>query len=95
MFLTTSFGLSLSTHLSVNSVSIGFLNDTDFILRSIVKEIFEPPNDSSSILYSLKDCYGLSLGLMRASWEAHIQHNSISQNLIKVNNSYIMKFQHL
>lgn len=72
-----------------------FLNDIDIkILRSTVKEIFEHLNDFlSSILYSPQDCKGL--GLMKASWEAYIQHSNINKNLIKVSDPNTTKFQNL
>ena len=65
-----------------------FLNDVDKILRSSAKEIIGLPHDSpNNMLYAPKKFRGI--GLMKAGWEAYIQHLNICKTLSKSPNEHL------
>jgi hypothetical protein len=60
-----------------------FLEDIDIIMRSAVKEIIGIPGDTpTSFIYAPRKFRGL--GIMRATWEAHVQHFNICKKLLAV-----------
>ena len=66
----------------------GFLEDLDKITRGACKELIGLPHDCpNGMLYAPKKFRGLAL--MRASWEANIQHINICDTLLKVEDQHL------
>ena len=71
-----------------------FLNDTDKIIRSSLKEILQLPIDTpDSMLYS--DMRFKGLGLFKAAWEAYLQHINTCKTLTLSSNAYISATRNL
>lgn len=78
----------------LNKLSREFLNDIDIIFRSAIKEILDLPSDiPNHMIYSAKNCNGL--GLIKANWEAYIQHFKICDVLEKCQNAYVLATRNL
>lgn len=72
----------------LNKIPEKFLQDVDKLLRSTIKEIIGLPNDCpNGMLYTSKKLRGL--GLIKAEWEAHIQHYNIAKRLEKCNDEHL------
>lgn len=72
----------------LHKLSRSFLEDVDKILRSSVKEmLFLPADIPNSMLYASKKLKGLQL--IRASWEAFLQHCNICLSLIRADNPHV------
>lgn len=68
------------------------LDDIDKILRSAVKEIINLPHDCpNSMIYAPKQFRGL--GLMKAKWEAYIQHYNICKILSHVDDPHLHRIR--
>lgn len=71
-----------------SSLSLKFLEDVVRIIRSSMKEILNLPSDiPSTMLYSPRTHRGL--GLIRATWEASLQHFNITKKLENANDPFI------
>ncbi|KAJ4436916.1 hypothetical protein ANN_17048 [Periplaneta americana] len=65
-----------------------FLNDLDKVTRGACKDLIGLPHDCpDGMLYSPKKYRGLSL--MKASWEASVQHINICNTLLRVDDSHL------
>ncbi|KAJ4437095.1 hypothetical protein ANN_17230, partial [Periplaneta americana] len=65
-----------------------FLNDLDKVTRGACKELIGLPHDCpDGMLYSPKKYRGLSL--MKASWEAYVQHINTCNTLLRVDDSHL------
>ena len=71
-----------------------FLNNIDKIVRGAAKTIIGLPHDCpDNMLYSPKKFRGL--GLMKASWEAYIQHYNICNTLLQVEDEHLHSLRDL
>ena len=67
----------------LNKIPATFLQDVDKMLRSTIKEIIGLPHDCpNDMIYAARNHRGL--GLVRAEWEAYIQHFNIAQKLLTI-----------
>ena len=74
----------------VNTIPKAFLQAVDKMVKSAVKEILQLSKDTpDAFLYSPRKYRGL--GVMRATWEAHLQHVSICHALLKDGNPYVVQ----
>lgn len=72
----------------LNKIKTGFLNDIDKIIKGATKNIIGLPHDCpDAMLYSPKKFRGM--GLMRAAWEAYIQHYNICRRLLHVEDQHL------
>ncbi|KAJ4436314.1 hypothetical protein ANN_18945 [Periplaneta americana] len=73
---------------------ISSLKDLDKVIRSAVKEMISLPDDiPNDMLYSSKKVRGL--GLIKAEWEANIQHFNISKRLSQVSDGHLLLVRNL
>ena len=73
---------------SLSQFSDNYLKNIDKIIRSTVKEILQLPDDTpNAMLYSPKKWRGL--GVIRAEWEASLQHFNNCQRLQKVDYAHL------
>jgi hypothetical protein len=78
----------------INHLTKKFLEDIDIIIRSAVKEIIGLPGDTpTGFVYAPRKFRGL--GVMRATWEAHIQHFNICKKLQSVNDEMLCSVRDL
>ncbi|KAJ4449357.1 hypothetical protein ANN_00755 [Periplaneta americana] len=71
-----------------------FLKDLDKVIRSAVKEMTSLPEDTpNDMLYSSKKVRGL--GLIKAEWEANIQHFNICKRLSQVSDDHLLLVRNL
>ena len=78
----------------LHQLPLNFLEDIDKIIRSSVKEmLFLPADIPNSMLYTSKNFRGLQL--IRASWEAFLQHCNVCISLVRANNPYVNIFRQL
>ncbi|KAJ4435195.1 hypothetical protein ANN_23771 [Periplaneta americana] len=71
-----------------------FLKDLDKVIRSAVKEMISLPDDTpNDMLYSSKKVRGL--GLIKAEWEANIQHFNICKRLSQVSDDHLLLVRNL
>ena len=78
----------------LNQLSNNYLRDIDKIIRSAVKEILQLPDDTpNSMLYASKKFRGL--GIVRAEWEASLQHFNICSRLEKVKDRHLHHVRNL
>ncbi|KAJ4432805.1 hypothetical protein ANN_21444 [Periplaneta americana] len=84
----TSQGIELTTTTAEpNKIPI-FLQDSDKLIRSALKQIPQLPTDTPDhMLYSDMKCKGL--GLFKAEWEAHLQHANTCRVLALSANPYV------
>ncbi|KAJ4450845.1 hypothetical protein ANN_02276 [Periplaneta americana] len=67
---------------------IKFLQDSDKLIRSALKQILQLPTDTPDrMIYSDMKCKGL--GLFKAEWEAHLQHANTCRVLTLSANPYV------
>ncbi|KAJ4428814.1 hypothetical protein ANN_25807 [Periplaneta americana] len=71
-----------------NKIPIKFLQDSDKLIRSALKQILQLPTDTpDNMIYSDMKCKGL--GLFKAEWEAHLQHANTCRVLALSANPYV------
>ncbi|KAJ4450004.1 hypothetical protein ANN_01411 [Periplaneta americana] len=71
-----------------NKIPIKFLQDSDKLIRSALKQILQLPTDTPDhMIYSDMKCKGL--GLFKAEWEAHLQHANTCRVLALSANPYV------
>ncbi|KAJ4447727.1 hypothetical protein ANN_09735 [Periplaneta americana] len=71
-----------------NKILIKFLQDSDKLIRSALKQILQLPTDMPDhMIYSDMKCKGL--GLFKAEWEAHLQHAKTCRVLALSANPYV------
>ena len=77
-----------------NNISKQFLNDSDKIIKSTLKEILQLPTDiPDHMLYS--DMKYKGLGLFKAGWEAYLQHLNSCKILVRSKNPYVLSCRNL
>ncbi|GAV05062.1 hypothetical protein RvY_15248 [Ramazzottius varieornatus] len=78
----------------INTIPKTFLNTVDKIVKSAVREILQLPTDTpEAFMYAPRKYRGL--GLMRAVWEAQLQHISICHALLRDGNPYVVNVRDL
>lgn len=72
----------------LDKIPPSFLQDIDKLLRSSIKEIIGLPSDCpTDMLYAARNVRGL--GLIKAEWEASIQHFNIARTLLNTNDDHL------